>query len=47
MDQMAYKAKLMKKLNERSFIGGNKRRTYSKHEGMSRWVGTSIDFNAP
>ena len=47
LDNQAYRAKLMQRLNEQSFVQRNKRRTFNKNELMKRWVGTSINFEEP
>jgi len=47
MDSNDYRQKLLKRLNERSFISKNKKRTYNKDDQMARWVGSSFDLNEP
>ena len=43
----ANRMKIMQRIRDKSFVGKNKKRFYGKDEGMSRWVGSSINFEAP
>ena len=43
----AQKMRMMQRIRDKSFVTQNKKRFFGKDEGMSRWVGTSINFEAP
>ena len=39
-----YRARMLDRINARSFILRNKKRSFHEIQGMKRWVGTTINF---